>query len=86
MTAVPNRGNLVPKKGGDANLNAAFNQRMPEDLHKRIKSLAKDYGVSMNELVNMACEEFALTGRLPELEKRVSELEKEVKDLKTPKK
>ncbi len=55
---------------------------MPDELHKRIEALCDDYGVSMNTLVNMACEEYLKTGRLPDLEEKVSKLEKEVKELK----
>ena len=55
---------------------------MPDDLHQRIKDLADDYGMSMNNFINMACEEFAQSGRIPDLEKRVAELEKQVKELK----
>jgi hypothetical protein len=56
---------------------------MPDDLHARIKVFADDYGTSVNELINMACEEFIKTGQLDDLEKRVSELECEVKELKS---
>jgi len=49
---------------------------MPEELHERIKKLAKDYGTSVNEMVNIACEEFLRSGKIEALEQRITELEK----------
>ena len=58
---------------------------MPEELHERVKKLAKDYGTSVNELVNIACEEFLRSGKIESLEQRIVELEKEVFDKKKKK-
>jgi len=63
-------------------MNAKFNQRMPDDLHKRAKALAEKLGMSLNSFVNMAVHEKALD--VDELEKRVSAIEKQLE--KKPKK
>lgn len=59
-------------------MNAEFRQRMPDDLHKRAKELAKRLGMSLNSFVNLAVHEKSLD--LDELEKRVSELEKKFEE------
>ena len=59
-------------------MNAKFTQRMPDDLHKRITELSENYGVSVNTLINMACDEFEKTGLIDELKRRIEQLEKEV--------
>lgn len=58
-----------------------FPLRLPADIRERIESLAKDYGLSINKLVSMACEDFVRTGRLDELEKRIEALEQRVDSL-----
>lgn len=52
-----------------------FALRLPAELRERIESLAKDYGLSLNKLIAIACEDFVRTGRLDKLEKRVEALE-----------
>jgi hypothetical protein len=71
-------GNMTARKGV-RQLNAKLTQRMPEDLHQRLLKLSENYGVSLNTLINMACEEFEKTGRLDELERRIEELENQIK-------
>ena len=51
---------------------------MPAELHERIKKLAQDYGTSVNEMVNIACEEFLRSGKIEALENRIEAIEKEV--------
>jgi len=57
---------------------------MPEELHERIKKLARDYGTSVNEMVNIACEEFLQSGRIETLERRIEAIEKDIEALKQP--
>jgi hypothetical protein len=58
---------------------------MPEDLYQRIKILAAEYSVSLNEMVNLSCEEFLRSGKIEFLEKKILKLEKELETLKTQK-
>ena len=62
-----------------------FNQRMPDDLHKRVKKLAKEYGTSVNGLINTTMKGLLESEGLSALEQRVSELEREVERLKQEK-
>jgi len=55
---------------------------MPTELHERIKKLAQDYGTSVNEMVNIACEEFLRSGKIEALEHRIAAIEKEVDAIK----
>jgi hypothetical protein len=55
---------------------------MSDDLLERIKKISNEYGFSVNELINMACEEFLKSGKFDDFEKRLLELEKEVVELK----
>ena len=63
----------------------AWNQRMPAELHERIKKLAKDYETSVNEMVNIACEEFLRSGKIETLENRLEAVEKDIEVLKQTK-
>jgi predicted DNA-binding protein len=56
-------------------MSARLDQRMPDELHDRISKFADELGVSKNALINMACEEFLRTGKIEEIEKRLSEIE-----------
>jgi DNA repair ATPase RecN len=55
---------------------------MPDELHDKIKALAKEYGTSVNGLINQKMKEFADLNEVLQLEKLVFELEKEVEKLK----
>jgi len=55
-------------------INARYQQRMPDDLHERAKALAKKLGMSLNAFVNMSVHERLLD--INDLEKRVETLEK----------
>ena len=66
-------------------LNAKFIQRMPDDLHDRVKQLAQEYGTSVNGLINTTMKGLLESEGLEAVERRVSELEKEVKKLKEKK-
>ena len=57
-------------------MSAEFRQRMPDDLHKRAKDLAKKLGMSLNAFVNMSVHERVLD--LDELEKRVAAIEQKL--------
>jgi len=58
---------------------------MPDDMHKRLKNLAKAHGNSVTGLINTLVREYLESGNLVSLEKRVSDLEQEVKKLKEKK-
>ena len=58
---------------------------MPDDLHERIKALAKEYGTSVTGFINTTLKNFIESGGVSALEKRVSELEKQVSELKKDK-
>ena len=49
---------------------------MSEELHARIQKLADDYNMSLNAMINHACEEFLRDGKIEALERRVTELER----------
>jgi hypothetical protein len=51
---------------------------MPDELHLRVKKLAKEYGTSVTGLINTTMKGLTEAEGLAALEKRVSELEKEV--------
>jgi len=50
-------------------------QRMPDDLHERVKAFATENGLSINAVINQACEYFLSSGDFPTLERRIAALE-----------
>ena len=55
-----------------------ISQRMPDDLHERVKAFAADNGLSINVLINQACEYFLSSGGFASFERRLSALEMQV--------
>jgi DNA repair ATPase RecN len=58
---------------------------MPDELHKRVKELAKKYGTSVTGLINTTMKGLTESEGLVALEKRVTELEIEFKLIKKEK-
>ena len=52
-----------------------ISQRMPEDLHERVKAFATENGLSINGVINQACEYFLSSSDFPTLERRIAALE-----------
>ncbi|GHT13300.1 hypothetical protein FACS1894170_09130 [Planctomycetales bacterium] len=55
---------------------------MPDELHQRVKVLAKKYGTSVTGLINTTMKGLSESEGLAALERRVAELEKEIKEMK----
>ena len=52
-----------------------LSQRMPDDLHERVKAFAAENGLSINGVINQACEYFLSSSDFPTLERRIAALE-----------
>ena len=52
-----------------------FSQRMPDDLHKRVRAFATENGLSINGAINQACEYFLASGNYANTERRLAALE-----------
>jgi hypothetical protein len=49
--------------------------RVPDDLYGTLKNLAATSGLSINALINKACDQYVASGDMPILERRISALE-----------
>ena len=50
-------------------------QRMPDDLHERVRAFAATNGLSVNGVINQACEYFLSSGNYADMERRITALE-----------
>ena len=67
-------------------MNAVFRHAMPDDIHKRLKAIAKAKHTNVTALINSVMEDYtgiyADSGFIDEFRKRLEALEKEMKELK----
>ena len=70
-------------------MSARFQHVMPDDIHKRLKAIAKAKHTSVTALINSVMGDYtgiyADPGFIDEFRKRLEALEKEVKELKNKK-
>ena len=58
---------------------------IPDDLHKRVKQIAKSMGMSVTAFINQKLYDAIETNRLDLIEQRLASIEEEVKELKKKK-
>ncbi len=56
-------------------LNAEFRQRMPKELHEKVKKMAESLGMSVNSYINHVIESKNIEDRVTDLERRILEIE-----------